>query len=145
MLVLSSYRNLSTLLPKHHCMGSNSSSPVVPIPKIVESCHAVKAHFRLEDIEKSDAEADIRCFLQVELPNLGDKIEAIVKDSAGVFIYAATIVRYLSPKGVPPTVGQQAKQLDHILEKGLGQVITGKDQLVDALYSLVIEEVLQNS
>ncbi|KAJ7927925.1 WD40 repeat-like protein [Mycena leptocephala] len=117
-----------------------------PHPDIVKSCRQLRAHFCLEEIKPSEAKEDVRRFLRNEFSHLGEEeLNPIVEESAGIFIYAATVVRHLRPPGVPLTAGEQKERLKRLLAVGFGKGITGDEQLVDSLYETVTREALRNT
>ncbi|KAG6840837.1 hypothetical protein H0H93_004460, partial [Arthromyces matolae] len=53
--------------------------------------------YHLEWVLPKEAQADIRTYLSTELPSLhSDDVEKLVTTAAGLFIYAATITKYLA-------------------------------------------------
>ncbi|KAJ7696282.1 hypothetical protein B0H17DRAFT_848324, partial [Mycena rosella] len=116
-----------------------------PHPRIEAECSSIerKAVYRMEEITLKDAIKDVRRFVDAELPNLsGERREGIVTKSAGLFIYAATISRYICPptSGVKPSQKQQEKRLDKLEETGLGSVVP--ELLIGSLYKAIISDVL---
>ncbi|KAJ7829624.1 quinon protein alcohol dehydrogenase-like superfamily [Mycena leptocephala] len=117
-----------------------------PHPDIVKSCRQLRARFCLEEIKPSEAKEDVRRFLRNEFLHLGEEeLNPVVEESAGIFIYAATVVRHLRPPGVPLTAGEQKERLKRLLAVGFGKGITGDEQLVDSLYETVTREALRNT
>ena len=95
-----------------------------------------KELYRLQDVGKEEAEKDIKMYLAAELPHLADSPEMgkLVASSDGLFIYAATIVRYLA--GYGPT--EQEELLDELLS-GLDAVMPKKSlSLLDTLYQQIL-------
>ncbi|KAF7376779.1 WD40 repeat-like protein [Mycena sanguinolenta] len=115
-----------------------------PHPDIKKSCDQLQACFRLEEIKPSEVKEDIRCFLCEQLPHLENELDPVVEESAGIFIYAATVVRHLRPPGVPLTAGQQKARLKRLRAVGFANGITADEQLVDSLYETVTREALRN-
>ncbi|KAJ7702008.1 hypothetical protein B0H16DRAFT_1832840, partial [Mycena metata] len=116
-----------------------------PHPDIVKSCHRLRAHFCLEEINPREARADIHRFLCNEFPNLREEaLGPVVEESAGIFIYAATVVRHLRPPGVQLTAGEQKARLKLLRAVGFGKGTTGDEPLVDSLYQTVTREALRN-
>ncbi|KAF7334802.1 WD40 repeat-like protein [Mycena sanguinolenta] len=97
-----------------------------PHPDIKKSCVQLRARFRLEEIKPSEVKEDIRRFLCEQLPHLENELDPVVEESAGIFIYAATVVRHLRPP------------------VGFANGITADEQLVDSLYETVTREALRN-
>ncbi|KAF7376837.1 WD40 repeat-like protein [Mycena sanguinolenta] len=115
-----------------------------PHPDIKKSCVQLRARFRLEEIKPSEVKEDIRRFLCEQLPHLEKELDPVVEESAGIFIYAATVVRHLRPPGVPLTAGQQKTRLKRLRAVGFAKGITADEQLVDSLYETVTREALRN-
>ncbi|KAJ7696302.1 WD40-repeat-containing domain protein [Mycena rosella] len=118
-----------------------------PHPRIEAECSAIerKAVYRMEEITPKDAIKDVRQFVNAELPNLsGEQREGIITKSAGLFVYAATISRYICPptSDVKPSPIQQVKRLDRLGENGLGSV--APELLIGSLYKAIISDVLCN-
>ena len=56
--------------------------------------------YRLQDVEEVEVGADIKTYLNASLPNLAtDVVEKLVALAAGLFIYAATVVKVLGTWG----------------------------------------------
>ncbi|KAJ7696275.1 WD40-repeat-containing domain protein [Mycena rosella] len=118
-----------------------------PHPRIEAECSSIerKAVYRMEEITPKDAIEDVRRFVDAELPDLPAKRrEGIVTNSAGLFIYAATISRYVCPptSDVKPSQIQQVKRLDRLGENGLGSV--APELLIGSLYKAIVSDVLHN-
>jgi hypothetical protein len=55
-----------------------------------------KQLYRLQDVKEEEARADVATYLKASLPSLGcPELDRLVTQAAGLFIYAATIVRYV--------------------------------------------------
>lgn len=55
-----------------------------------------KELYHLEEVPFEEAQADIRTYLNTGLPRVGrEVIEKLVTSAAGLFIYAATVMKYL--------------------------------------------------
>jgi hypothetical protein len=71
-----------------------------PHPQLVKSGYSLPqdAVFHLEEVRRNEAERDIEIFLRDNLPALKDdsRIGAIAQRANGLFIFAATAVRYIS-------------------------------------------------
>ncbi|KAF4618537.1 hypothetical protein D9613_010071 [Agrocybe pediades] len=108
-----------------------------PEPVIVEKMQA--SHFshsllRLHEIEQSLVQADIKQYLQEALCTMSpiptaDIIDQLTRRSGKLFIYAATVARYINPEGVKvnsqkrlkmilrissPSAGLQYQELDNL-------------------------------
>ncbi|PPQ95166.1 hypothetical protein CVT25_013300, partial [Psilocybe cyanescens] len=68
-----------------------------PDPNLVRHVDSLKSKqlYRLEEVPPDEAQDDIRSYLTAELPHFagGEEIEGLVVLTAGLFIYAATVVK----------------------------------------------------
>ncbi|TFK95195.1 WD40-repeat-containing domain protein, partial [Pterulicium gracile] len=120
-----------------------------PQPKIVAECRPIdhRAIYSTEQISPDDATDDIRRYLRVELPQLHEKyphsVESIVKHCAGLFIIAATVVRYLDPPNDPLSLPQQKKRLADFENMNVALPKANKHEFrVDSLYRVVLDQAL---
>ncbi|KIK50569.1 hypothetical protein GYMLUDRAFT_985714 [Collybiopsis luxurians FD-317 M1] len=109
-----------------------------PLSKTI--CH-------LEDVEESMALQDITTFINTKLahllPNWKAELNQLAEQCGGLFIYAATAVRYISgnPKSKVPMKNQkQAGQLKSLLRKP--DIMLTKDSYIGILYQKILDEVL---
>ncbi|KAJ7301323.1 hypothetical protein DFH08DRAFT_993900 [Mycena albidolilacea] len=116
-----------------------------PHPDIAEQCCLLQESsvYRLEYIEPEKAREDVRHFVRAELQFLpAQDQDYIVDQSAGIFIYAATVIRHLDPPNFLLSPDQQKKRLQQIHNSGR-LVKAGKDDLpIDSLYKTIILEAL---
>ncbi|QRW13179.1 Vegetative incompatibility protein HET-E-1 [Ceratobasidium sp. AG-Ba] len=98
--------------------------------------------FHLHDIEKSIIRTDIVTYLREELsPIVSDEqIEKLANRAGELFIYAATIVRYILPKKVSI---DPKKRLEVVLSAKPNHA-TKVDKQIDALYSAILSSALVN-
>ncbi|KAF5367679.1 hypothetical protein D9758_009911 [Tetrapyrgos nigripes] len=99
-------------------------------------------HFYLHNIQKSVVRDDISIFLQQSLSQMSiskDKMERLLEQSGVLFIYAATIIKYITGSGLRAQV-RLANILD--LKRTPDKVET---QVLDVLYGQILEEVLSLS
>lgn len=121
-----------------------------PDPGIVSRCQSLKINttFKLEDVQPEAALEDVRHFLDMELHEFKDReaesLDIIAKQSQGIFIYAATAVRYILPKGETLSWNQKHVRLNAIVKNNPSPVHLGKatELLVDTLYKQIIHEAL---
>ncbi|PPQ86993.1 hypothetical protein CVT25_009413, partial [Psilocybe cyanescens] len=73
-----------------------------PDPNLVRHVDSLKSKqlYRLEEVPPEEAQDDIRTYLTAELPDFAghEEIEGLVVLTAGLFIYAATVVKYLETR-----------------------------------------------
>ncbi|KAF5367735.1 hypothetical protein D9758_009902 [Tetrapyrgos nigripes] len=99
-------------------------------------------HFYLHNVQKSIVKDDISIFLQQGLGQMSisqDKMDILLERSGVLFIYAATIIKYITGGGLRA----QARVANIIdLKRTPDKVET---QVLDDLYSQILEEVLSSS
>jgi hypothetical protein len=118
-----------------------------PHPRIKEECSSIdgKAVYHMEEIAPKEAVEDVRCFIHDELIDLPrERREDIVTNSSGLFIYAATVVRYLCPPNFPLSGRQQQKRLDMLLKSGVGAKVPDSEHGIDSLYNTILTQALPN-
>ncbi|KAJ7261904.1 hypothetical protein C8J57DRAFT_1134154, partial [Mycena rebaudengoi] len=118
-----------------------------PHPRIKEECSSIngKAVYRMEEIAPKEAVEDVRYFVDAELINLPrERRDDIVNNSSGLFIYAATVVRYLCPPNFPLSAKQQQKRLDALLKSGVGAKVPDSEYGIDSLYNTILTQALPN-
>jgi hypothetical protein len=118
---------------------------------IMKECSSIerKAVYHMEEIALEEAIEDVRRFVNAELDDLPrERRENIVTNSAGLFIYAATVARYVCPpKSEPkPSSIQQAKRLDKLETGGFGSVAPDStpEFPITSLYKAIISDVFHN-
>ena len=109
--------------------------------------------FLLHEVESSSVDDDIRMFLtqklaeitkrrsDLDLPNpwpRGDEIEALTKKSSGLFIFAATLARFVASEYHEPS-----ERLQLVLSKTSGTTHEGRTG-IDSLYSQVLLQAFSN-
>ncbi|EUC60384.1 vegetative incompatibility protein HET-E-1 [Rhizoctonia solani AG-3 Rhs1AP] len=115
-----------------------------PEPEIYEKMSAY-AQFRdilrLHDIEESLVRADIELYLKEELEFMlpsQDEVDALAQRSGTLFIYAATLVKYISGRrSIDPR-----KRLRAVLD--ITSESTKKYTQIDSLYKAVLESALSD-
>jgi hypothetical protein len=101
--------------------------------------------YRLQDVGKEEVWGDIEAYLTIELPHLakGGEMSQIVSFSDGLFIFAATIVRYL--EGVEPS--EQKELLAELLaapDTSIPKRSEDDSPLLDELYRQIVKDSLRN-
>ena len=121
-----------------------------PDPRVVEVCEtfSFKAVCRLQDVPIERVGRDITRYLESKLPNFADKPELKTMEqlAGGLFIAAATIVRYLTPRGTRTiTEDEQLILLDKLR---VGQSLSSSDArqplLIDKLYQQIMFDAFSN-
>ncbi|KDR73111.1 hypothetical protein GALMADRAFT_125121 [Galerina marginata CBS 339.88] len=100
-----------------------------------------KRFYRLEQVPLEEAEADITAYLNTNLPYFAGSQEMmkLVGQAAGLFIYAATIVKYLancSPR-------EQRGRIGRLPDSGIPQ-IAKETPLLDSLYLQVLRDAFDS-
>ncbi|KAF9470094.1 hypothetical protein BDN70DRAFT_77008, partial [Pholiota conissans] len=96
-----------------------------------------KQFYHLRQVPVEEADADINAYLNAELPRFQDtpEIKKLVEQAAGLFIYAATVVKYLSK--LKFSLSEQMRRINRLLESGVPQS-TKETPLLDRLYQQVL-------
>ena len=111
-------------------------------PKVAALCESFtsEAVCRLQDVPIEEAKADIETYLKTELPELAGcpEFAELGQRAGGLFIYAATAVKYLTPLD-SITLGEQTELLNDFLSKSY-QPTTSSDAtfLIDGLYRQIM-------
>ncbi|CAE7093868.1 unnamed protein product [Rhizoctonia solani] len=104
---------------------------------------ALKAQLVLHELDKRMVKADIETYLRAELAAVSaslteEQFAALVDRAGSLFIYAATVVRYI--KG-----GDTLERLAAVLQvPGLGRQSSSKTKEIDSLYEAVLVSALDN-
>ena len=118
-----------------------------PDPPVEELCKTFssKAVCRLQDVPIERVGPDITRYLQIKLPNFADKPELKIMEqlAGGLFIAAATIVRYLTPCELSES--EQCKLLSSLHD---GQTFAPSDAQqaldIDKLYQQIMLDAFSN-
>ncbi|KAE9399438.1 hypothetical protein BT96DRAFT_692325 [Gymnopus androsaceus JB14] len=119
-----------------------------PDPGIIDRCQKQVFHpsYILENVDPRDAIEDVKHFLHERLPEHDHgKLDQIALLSQGLFIYAATVVRYIQPEeGEKDSQQEQNSHLDAMLEEKPSPEHLGEDGklLIDSVYELILAEGL---
>ena len=111
-------------------------------PKVAALCESFvsEAVCRLQDVPIEEAKSDIETYLKTQLPELVSSPEFVElgQRAGGLFIYAATAVKYLTPLD-SITVGEQTEMLNDLLSKSYEPVSSSDaTSLVDDLYRQIM-------
>ena len=117
-------------------------------PKVAALCEsfASEAVCRLQDVPIGEARADIETYLKTQLPNLADSSEfaELGQRTGGLFIYAATAVKYLTPRD-SITVGEQTEMLNDFLSKSYDPTSSSDATfMIDELYRQIMCDAFSN-
>ena len=111
-------------------------------PKVAALCESFtsEAVCRLQDVPIEEAKSDIETYLKSQLPKLAGSPEfaELGRRTGGLFIYAATAVKYLTPLD-SITVGEQTKMLNDFLSKSYEPASSSDaTYFVDELYRQIM-------
>ena len=116
-----------------------------PDPELAKLCSSFESHAicRLYEVPTADVEADIDTYLKAKLPELRDEpqLATLVQKADGLFIYAATIVRYIKPPCRRVAKLEQLRLMDKMLGDCPPLRTSQKaviPSLIDALYQQIL-------
>ncbi|CAE6498548.1 unnamed protein product, partial [Rhizoctonia solani] len=111
--------------------------------KMVSQGGASRSVLHLHDIEQSIVEEDIKKYLTESLSSMSpppspEQIETLAKRSGTLFIYAATVIRYIHPKVIPVNSGARLEAMLKATKMDEGKT-DNKYKELDRLYATVLE------
>ena len=120
-----------------------------PDPNLVEHVDSLKSKqlYRLEQVPLEEAQYDIRTYLNAELPHFAgcEEMENFVALTSGLFIYAATIVKYLVSRGRSEQKSFLTTLLAFSNSSNLQSLSTGMPfTLLDTLYSQILDKAFRD-
>ncbi|KAJ7791624.1 WD40 repeat-like protein [Mycena olivaceomarginata] len=120
-------------------------------PRIVEAADSLPPGviYRLEEVPASTIHGDISTYLQASLPLLPhEQLCRLADHASGLFIYAATAVRFIIPPYIsqhPPPFSIQNERLQTLLKGWPNKSRRGAEGLlVDRLYEDILSEYLNH-
>ncbi|KAF9472118.1 WD40 repeat-like protein, partial [Pholiota conissans] len=136
-------RDLLDSIGKHSLRGLKFFATSRPDQDLVERLQSFqnKQFYHLRQVPVEEADADITAYLNAELPRFRDspEIKKLVEQAAGLFIYAATVVRYSSK--LKYSHSEQKGLISRLLELGIPQS-TKETPLLDNLYQQVLSDTI---
>ena len=113
-----------------------------PDPNIARLCESFRSKTvcRLYDVPRTTIQADIMTYLKAELPAFKDheQLTKLADKADGLFIYAATAVRYITPHS-NMTKGEQLKLMGKLFDDISPNARSpGMRSLVDELYKQIL-------
>ncbi|KAB5588940.1 hypothetical protein CTheo_7618 [Ceratobasidium theobromae] len=109
--------------------------------KMITSSPTSRTIFHLHEIEKSLVQADIELYLNEELSSISPTEEEIVQlatRSGNLFIYAATLVRYIRPQGGSVNPRRRLRSVLAIKPESATEYAE-----IDALYAAVLKSAFE--
>ncbi|KAF8634523.1 hypothetical protein AX14_010652 [Amanita brunnescens Koide BX004] len=139
-------RELLMTVKSGHLQGLKFLITSRPHPDLASLCASFSsdAVCRLHEVPMDAVKADIVTYLKHKLPNLRDepRLTDLAQNADGHFIYAATVVRYITPR---PTTTKR-EQL-HLMGKLFGStwaMSSTTASLIDELYRQILREAFSN-
>ena len=135
-------RNLLRAINEYNLRGFKFLVTSRPNPKVAALCESFtsEAVCRLQDVPIEEAKSDIKTYLKTELRELASSPEfsELEQRAGGLFIYAATAVKYLTPCD-SITVGEKTEMLDDFLSKSYEPTSSSDATfLIDELYRQIM-------
>jgi hypothetical protein len=122
-----------------------------PDPKIVDICKSFppNAICKLHEVDTTNVQNDIEKYLRDALPELKDEPELslLSQRSGGLFIYATTAVRFISPPYTPPSVSEMRFHLQTMLDPDplTYHADDSERSLVDELYERILGDAFRDA
>ena len=117
-------------------------------PKIAALCESFtsEAVCRLQDVPIEEAKSDVETYLKSQLPELAGCLEftELAERAGGLFIYAASAVKYLTSRD-SITVGEQKDMLNDFFSKSYSSRASDATFLIDELYRQIMYDTFSNS
>jgi len=134
-------RDLLHVINENRLKGLKFFATSRPDPDIVSHVHAFgdKQLYRLEKVPVEEAQGDIRVFLSASVPNASrDIIDQVVSLANDLFIYAATILKYLDGYEPDEKVELLVELLSKLTSTNPRMSATGIS-LLDELYRQILK------
>jgi len=110
-----------------------------PDPTLVDTCKLFPANAvcRLHEVDTANVQKDIERYLFEALPDLKDepKLVELAQRAGGLFIYATTAVRFVSPPHPPFSAHEKRFQLRNMLNSWPTSAGRGDRLVVDEFYT----------
>ena len=140
-------RDLLHIINKHHLLGLKFFATSRPDRDLVNHLRSFKDKqlYRLEEVPSEEAQDDIAKYLNASLPHFVGcpGMDRLVSQADGLFIYAATVVKYLADQEKV----EQKQLLDQLLAtSALGIPQTEEDEvpLLDQLYLQLLSNAFRD-
>ncbi|KAG8723393.1 hypothetical protein FRC09_003525 [Ceratobasidium sp. 395] len=130
-------------LPVKFFVTSRPDARILDSMRGQEADHT-SAELRLHDLDRSIVEEDIRTYLLIKIPSRVRlsvvDLDTLVERSGVLFIYAATVVRYIESDNF----AWAKKRLQEVLASGSGGSASNSDRDIDALYNTILAAAFEN-
>jgi len=140
-------RDLLHIINKHHLRGLKFFATSRPNPDLVNHVRSFKDKqlYRLEEVPSEEAQDDIAKYLNASLPYFvgSPAMDRLVSQADGLFIYAATVVKYLADLEEV----EQKNLLGQLLATsalGVPQMKDDEAPLLDQLYIQLLSNAFDN-
>ena len=140
-------RDLLYIINKHYLRGLKFFATSRPDPELVKHIRSFedKQLYRLEEVPSKEAQKDIAKYLNASLPYFigSPEMDRLVSQADGLFIYAATVVKYLADQEEV----EQKKLLDQLLATstlGIPQTEEDEAPLLDELYLQLLSNAFRD-
>jgi len=136
-------RDLLETIEEGHLRGLKFLVTSRPDPELAALCSSFESYAicRLYEVPTADVEADIDLYFRTKLPELRHEpqLATLVRKADGLFIYAATVVRYLNPRRRMAKL-EQLRLMGKMLEDHTPPTLQKAfaPSLIDALYEQIL-------
>jgi len=134
-------QELLTVIDEYDLRGFKFLVTSRPDPEVVTLCESFtsEAVCWLQAVPIEETELDIKTYLETKLPMLASReLAGLVKQADGLFVYAATAVKYLTPHR-SITAAEQTKMLKHLISKSHKPAsMNDATVLIDTLYRQIM-------
>jgi len=138
-------RDLLDVINKYRLRGLKFFATSRPDPNLVTHLQSFedKEFYRLEQVPIGEAQADITTYLSANLPHFAGRseMEKLVAQAAGLFIYAATVVKYLAGY-TPREQKRRLGKLPFVSDSAILQTAE-ETPLLDGLYLQILSDALR--
>ncbi|KDR66491.1 hypothetical protein GALMADRAFT_106436 [Galerina marginata CBS 339.88] len=140
-------RDLLDSINKHRLRGLKFFATSRPDPDLVTHLTSFddKQFYRLEQVPITEAQVDITTYLNANLPGFAGRpeMEKLVVQAAGLFIYAATVVKYLAGYA-PREQKRRLGKLPFVSSSAVPRTTEEETPLLDGLYLQILSDAFHH-
>ncbi|KDR66511.1 hypothetical protein GALMADRAFT_106457, partial [Galerina marginata CBS 339.88] len=140
-------RDLLDSINKHRLRGLKFFATSRPDPDLVTHLTSFddKQFYRLEQVPITEAQVDITTYLNANLPGFAGRLEMekLVVQAAGLFIYAATVVKYLAGYA-PREQKRRLGKLPFVSSSAVPSTTEEETPLLDSLYLQILSDAFRH-